>query len=760
MFTRRLKIFLTIIFSLTLLLLGRAAQLQIVYGSRFRNQAVDSMKHVAYGETTRGKILDVRGVELAVDEPCLDVAVDYRAIDRDAEWIKKLAMERIKRDPLQVLGRSTGKSVKDKQLQEEVETINREIDAMWHLLAQVSGETPEQIEQTKENIRQRVQMRRRFIWYHKYQHALAVLEDREDDSWYRSWLSGEDEPPKLDDFSVTVEEQTQGHIIVRAIDDEVYNQLNKILPQCPGMELRRGKHRMYPLGPVGCHLLGHQSGVTREDVASDPNLNDELRRYRLNDQVGRSGIEAMCEQALRGTRGRIDSVSGKEDQTKVVDAEPGRDVHLTIDSKLQQEIEYAFAKERQTNPDQEHKDIFEHHKDLHGGAVVIDIATGQVRAPVSAPGFDLNQFDNNYARLVHDDLNTPLLNRATQAAHEPGSTVKPIIGIGAWTDGLIDKDFTVECTGFLRIGGVTYGYGRCWTARTGHPNINFSHHPFPYPHPTGFLTFTDAIDRSCNVFFETVANSLKMERIAFWFDQFGLGRKTGIGIEESAGRVPHPDKIAHENLSRFTWNVGIGQGPVAATPLQMANEAATIARNGIWLRPRLVSEDVAGYRQSSPPVPDRVDLHLNPAAVAAAREGMYRVANSESGTGNGMKGYPVKICAKTGSAQASPLTIPMRDAAGKQMLDEQGKPMFQLVKPDVYPWYHSVGEEHHLAHAWYIGYAPADHPTIAFAVMVEYGGAGGRVAGSVAFDVLEALREHGYLSTAGVGQAAATDSSR
>lgn len=210
-----------------------------------------------------------------------------------------------------------------------------------------------------------------------------------------------------------------------------------------------------------------------------------------------------------------------------------------------------------------------------------------------------------------------------------------------------------------------------------------------------------------------------------------------------------------------TCFAGIGQGDVAATPIQMANVAATIARGGVWARPRLVADADVAPASGRPAVlsrPDRVDLGLPPAALAAVKEGMVRVVNSAAGTGRLTHDGPadavddVEVAGKTGSAQAPHLTIPVRDDRGNIVLEDgrQKRQVVELGTPGTETWYVGVGDEHKdLAHAWFIGFAPADHPQVAFCVQVEYGGAGGRVAGSIARDVLAACIEHGYLKAAG-----------
>ena len=176
---------------------------------------------------------------------------------------------------------------------------------------------------------------------------------------------------------------------------------------------------------------------------------------------------------------------------------------------------------------------------------------------------------------------------------QPGSTVKPMVGLTAITAGLASAAETVECTGYLVIDGkytarqVLGGEQVLREApRPGRPPPR----PWDAPHPTGYLDFGDALERSCNVYFETMANRLGLERLCVGFDRFGLGRPTGIGIAEARGRLPRDFDGPHTERQDKTWFSGIGQDPVAATPIQMANVAATIARGGVWMRPRLLPD--------------------------------------------------------------------------------------------------------------------------------------------------------------------------
>ena len=389
---------------------------------------------------------------------------------------------------------------------------------------------------------------------------------------------------------------------------------------------------------------------------------------------------------------------------------------------------------------------------LHGGAVVIDVKTGEVRAMVTYPTYDANRFDQDYAKLAFDDVNKPLMNRAVAAIVEPGSSIKTVIGSYGVTHGFIGVNEGIECRGYLYINGKKYGVGRCWVARMFESKgIDITHHTIPYPHrghdgnADGFLSLSDALQRSCNVYFETLADRMGLVQVATAMNQFGLGQKTGVGLaDESAGFIPRGE--IKSRLKVTTWFAGIGQGDVRATPMQMANVAATLARDGMWVRPRLLrdppakagpglgradeatedAEDAAddeagragearlasvvvggtaakgtpkaGGGQSyekikfPPRTADRVDLHLSPQALAAVKDGMIRVVNTRAGTGVQAHREDMLVAAKTGSAQAGKFKVPVRDRNGKILHDEQGNEIRHTYEPGDLPWYQGVGE--------------------------------------------------------------------
>lgn len=747
MFERRLKIILWLLGLSMLGLVARAGQIQIVERQHWISQATDLLIQRRFIEPTRGRILDRKGRELAVDEACMDACVEYPAIvddlDDDQPWLHEQAIADATRRYGSLLTHAS-RQRRAQIMKESTDEVRQNVQAMWAMLAKVSGKTPAQIDEIRHTIIERVEMRRQYVWWQNYQNALAKQNNTASIHSFLKWwpLSGGDDEPNLDDYAVDVAEQSEAHVILSAIDTDEYNQLAKHAEDFPGLVLRTGRRRVYPFNEAACHVIGHLAAVSASQIKLDADADNPLRKYWPNDRAGQDGVESLCEHVLRGSRGEETRSSDAADWTTTDQPVPGQDVNLTIDVDLQNQIADAFKRRREISFTSESDIVTKIHQEQPGAAVVLDVRTGQALALVSYPTYDLNKLDEEYAQLSVDDINQPLVNRATQSAVEPGSTVKPLMALGALSDGVITPQSTIECNGYLVLDGHQYQIGRCWTMSEFHT----THHQVPEsdPLPPGGLTVVDAIERSCNVFFETVADRMKMERQRYWYDRFGLGRICGIGLPETPGRIPNPAHIPQYMRREKTWFAGIGQGDIAATPLQMANAVATIARDGIWMRPSIID--------GLPP--DRVDLGFAPDALAAVKQGMVAVVNKRAGTGSLRHADPpdevdrILVAGKTGTAQAPPLTIPVRDDAG-QIVKENGREKRMPVDPSdptVATWYISSSDDHtHFAHHWFIGFAPADHPQIAFAVFVEYGGSGGPVANSIARDVLAACVKCGYL---------------
>ena len=774
MFERRLKIFLLILSGIVAALLIRAMQLQMVQRSYWSSQAADTLKSVKFLQTTRGTITDYRGNVLALDQPCVDACVMYRALTKEDKWLREHATNRLKARMGDAWSRKMPSDQRKALVEAEVVRVSRDIDGMWDKLAELSGQPREQIETLRQSIIHRVEMRKRYSWYRGYAKAVAKdgkLEAEEESRWQR-WLSGEsDDGPEIDKFAVTVTDEKLPHVILHAVGLELCNELQRHIERYPGLVFQPGTHRYYPYDDVACHVLGRIATVNDEELKSNPFKNDQRRKYWPSDEIGRSGVEKLCEPALRGTLGAVTNYGSGNSVTE--QPIPGQDVRLSIDIELQREIQQFFADGTiHLSPT-----VIENHAIMHGAAVLIDVKTNEVRALVSYPTFSLNRYDEEFQKYNTDYINEPLRDRATESPHEPGSTVKPLVGLSAITEGAIGVNEGIECTGFLRLPDsrgrmIKYPFGRCWVASMFLKDLGeegVKHHQVPdkakhHGHDgnlDGYLTYSDALERSCNVYFETVASRLGIDRLNTWMIRFGLGRKTGIGIDESGGLVPGDVPVASARERDWTcFAAGMGQGRIAVTPIQMANVAATIARGGMWMRPRLIAPNpetgqMPTTRALNVDGPDRVDLHLSPDAIKACRLGMFNVVNSLGGTGRAAHMQQLDVAGKTGTAQASKFTVFERDAAGKPVPDRSGKHKFLFTKyepstPDhpnpEMPWYRAPPDHpNQLDHAWMIGYAPADDPKIAFAVMVEYGGSGGGAAADVVRVALESCIRHGYL---------------
>lgn len=744
MFERRLQVLLIVLGVVCFGLVVRAFSLQVVGRSHWTEESDKALSDEREIPTVRGRILDVKGRELAVDQPCIDACVHYQAVSTTPErkWLNDTARVRVKKRIDDYGERSLAE--RKTLLAAEVESVKADIDTMWRDLARFSGQSDDDIDELRRGIVRRVETRRRLVWYAKYNQAEKVV----DPPWYAKLLGVG--PAELDEFDVKVSEERDVHVVLPNIDYTLRNDLTRRTTRYPGLLLREGVRRVYPYGSAAAQTIGRVAKVTGTDLVDDPLRTQRLAKYTASDDIGREGLERLLEPQLRGTRGL--DVDGGLEPTSVEESTdesapdfapvPGQDVTTTIDVDLQHKVEQAF-----TGVDfYVNKAIGLQPLEMPGAAVVIDLPTGEIRAMASWPTYDLNRFNELYPRLSRDQINRPLSNRATQLSVEPGSTVKPLVGIAAISSGIFGAHDRLHCDGYIYLNGRRQDFGRCWTVRMF--KTTHQHVPSGAPHPTGDLNFPEAIQRSCNVFHEELAHRLGITGVSLWFDKFGLGKPVGIGLPEAKGLLPDSFEGPAFQRSSIAFLAGIGESHVQATPLQMANVAASIARGGVAIRPTLRH----GERHPA------VDLGLNPLSVAEARQGMHDVVNTAAGTGRAAFLPGTVVAAKTGSAQTGPLRLPRRDEQNKAIRNERGRVIYDDVRlgtqsnPNpLAPWYRATGDAEEIppAHGWMIGFAPAENPTVAFAVLVEYGGGGGPAAGSVVRKLLTACEELGYVRRAG-----------
>ena len=371
---------------------------------------------------------------------------------------------------------------------------------------------------------------------------------------------------------------------------------------------------------------------------------------------------------------------------------------------------------------------------LNSAAVVIDVDSGDVLALVTSPSFSRDDLKDNPKALFEDQLNTPLVNRAIAKPYPPGSVLKALILCGAVTHGHYTLGQRIHCRGYLLPDNDKVL--RCWIYRE---VFGYSNHSIRFGHD---LDAVDALTASCNIFFYTMGRRMGAPTIAETLRTFGVGARFNLGVGAefpgSIGTIQtvtdtdgNPTNIYTNDgagLTEFDATImGIGQGPIAWTPLHAANAYTTLARMGVAITPRVIDDGS---------VPKSRETSLDRRAIAAALEGLDGVVNNaDNGTAHHLTfdtgrepifNTPgVHVWGKSSTAQAPPLYLdnPARDAEGNAIPIRSGD------------------------HAWFTALVgrEGERPRYAISVIVEYGGSGGRVGGPIVNQIIRALVDEGYL---------------
>ena len=455
--------------------------------------------------------------------------------------------------------------------------------------------------------------------------------------------------------------------------------------ELPELDTIVAHRRLYPRNGFMAHLIGYVGEVT-EDMLNQP----QFELYNPGDVVGVSGVERQYNNALMGTNGARRAVvnsHGREvgllGETAAV---PGKQLKLTVDIDLQIAAEEAL-------------------EGRNGAIVAMDPRTGEILAMVSRPTFNPNDFSvrisrDEWSKLVTDD-DHPLLNKAIQAQLAPGSTFKIIMATAGLQEG-IAQDMKVNCTG----GAEFYGrYFKCWVVAE---------------HRThGITDLTKAIYQSCDVFFYTLAERLGIQKIAKYATAFGLGQKTGIDLpQEVSGVMPSEEwKIRNFKQKWYageTISVGIGQGAVAATPIQMARAIGAIASGGRLVRPHVANPaDLPPGIVQAGSVPDETTVPIDPKNWETITDGMADVVNP-GGTAALSHLQNIDFAGKTGSAQTISNALKAKlGAAGKANFKDNG---------------------------WFVGVEPRRNPEIVVCTLLEEG-EHGYLAARTAAKVIKAFVE-------------------
>lgn len=462
---------------------------------------------------------------------------------------------------------------------------------------------------------------------------------------------------------------------------EDVSKLSLVASEIPGVIVDDGLSRDYPFGQQMAHVLGYVAAVSEKDLQTDSDPLLETPGFK----IGRIGLEKRYEKLLRGKGGNlkleVNAVGRIMKEIERQDGKAGEELKLTIDSRLQQKAFELFGSQS-------------------GAAVVMDVNSGEIRAFLSMPSYDSNDFVQGvsqeiYSKLLNDEKQ-PLINKAIAGRYSPGSTFKMIVALAALEAGVITQDTRFTCNGKMSLGNHLF---HCWK-KEGH----------------GSLNVVEALQHSCDIFFYETAQKVGIDRIAAMARRFGLGAPTALQFDdEKAGIIP--DKAWKMANLGYAWQggetliAGIGQGYILTTPLQLAVMTARIANGGKMVEPSLTPVSPKKIKRFK-------DMKIKPAYMALVKEGMCSVVNKPGGTALmshfDYKGQ--KMCGKTGTTQVKRISLQERQTG--------------IIKQEDMPWKYRN-------HALFVGYAPHDNPRYAVAVLVEHGGGGSSVAAPIASKLLK-----------------------
>ena len=464
-----------------------------------------------------------------------------------------------------------------------------------------------------------------------------------------------------------------------------------------GVEVITQLQRYYPLGAIAAHAVGSVRRMTERDVQQ----NDEAA-YRATQFIGKRGVEAYYEEALHGRPGFQQVETDAHGRIrKVIDSDPptvGKNLTLHLDARLQQAAVDALGEQR-------------------GAIVAIDPKTGGVLALVSKPSYDPNQFivgmTDAQFQALSGSVYVPLFNRATNGQYAPGSTFKPVVGLAGIASGAMQWDTQIDDNGSFRLPGGEREY-RDWSWTVDNSGGQ------------GVVDLRRAIYRSSNVYFYDVASRLDVNYLAGFAEGFGFGRNLAVDISDaSRGLVPDPEwKLGAKGEKWYlgdSVNMGIGQGDLLVTPLQIATYVAMIANGGKTVRPRMVKGPEAA------PVSDAASYEPTHLTSLTDDDWLRLIASMEDVVHLGGQGFrgngtawayigqdiSYRMAGKSGTAQV----VEIRQ--GEEYNEEELS-------------------EFRRKHAWFMAFAPVDDPQIALAVLVENGGGGSSVAAPVARKVVDA----------------------
>lgn len=656
----RFNIITILVYAIGIILIAQLFNLQVIHGESYREQSNTRLSRISKVDSVRGSIFDRSGAELA----------GIRTVNNVEIYKTNVSDEELNQAILKLT------NLLNEQQATYTDTFPIKISPFEYTIA----------DKTLEN------------WKKKYKISSdATAEEAFYKFKSKYQISNED----IDDIrkiiviryliTTTGYSATKSITISKDVNDVVVAQLNERNGEFPGISIETTSERTYKNESLAANVIGYTRTI------SDDEYQQRKDKYDIDDIIGKTGIEAMFEEYLKGTSGKkqvemsVDGTTTGENITQ--DAIAGSNIILTIDSKLQSVTQEALA----NCVEKIRSGGFSQTYDAKGGAaVVMNVNNGEVLAMASYPSYDpqwfVGKLDPEKWKYMNDSETHPLLNKAIQGTYEPGSVFKMVTAIAGLESGAITSKEKINDTGIYT---KYYPPRKCWYYTS-------------YHRGHGYLNVTQALQHSCNYFFYEAGDRMGIDVIAKYALHFGLGKTTGIELpSEKAGTLAQ---------RKDGWGPGdtlsaaIGQGDNSFTPIQIAKYISSIANGGNVVQPTIVKsilnsdgtevskEEMRNFVNKKLGIENQNDgIEISQESIEIAKEGTRRATSESGGTAyNIFKNFIVEVAGKTGSAETAQSDI---------------------------------------VNAWFVCFAPFDNPEVAIAVMIENGGHG-NYAAEVARDVL------------------------
>lgn len=694
---------------------GRLLFIQMMNAEHFYSQFGKTTESFESIPSRDGRIVSIDGRVLALDVERFDLQAHYRWLEEppNPRWLKQQALTLL--EPVERRNREKVEAAQEKVLARRQQ--------LWDELAQVMKTSPEDLQTSCRDVQQRVETIIESVNERAAQKEEASSSDDSDvetqaateqDQLQKFWTLFKDaltRPPRRPRRErIVVREELDYHTLASGIPREIALAISAHPERFPGIHIQVATLRQYPQKTLAPHEIGIRHRIDEKTLKSRQQRfpeGDPLD-YKEGDRIGKMGVERTYDRYLRGLRGLKKVVRNRQGEiirTEIIrEPKSGDDVVLTLNTGLQYQVQDLLDESLQELRMGTEEQPAEQTDPAAGGCIVVlDVRTGAIVATASAPRYDLNLLLHPTPeewQAVLNDPRRPLFPRATQMMLPPGSTFKALTSIALMESGKVDPDEPYICRGYL-------------DRPDRHRDYIYRH--FGVGHNE--LTLTRALRESCNVYFFQAARTMGPEAIHHWADQLGFGKPTGIDIPgERGGHLPDPSPPKSEKKSPWypgdTLGMAIGQSRLTVTPLQIARLMAVVANDGEMVVPHLAHSVVPSAESSTTTrqmisYPRRYVSGIHPGTLERVREGLIEVVAHPRGTGyKTVRLKEISIAGKTGTAETG---------GGKN------------------------------DHAWFAGFVPAQRPKYAFAVVIEHGGSGSRVAGPVAQKLVRAMLDTSVL---------------